>query len=103
MKHLKLHNVNFQKLHQAFEKRKIDEGKSASHITSVVNLSKEFLHFLECQNIPSIDNVTQNTIDDYFDYLKHRKNNRRLGGLSDAYIEKHREAVLRFMGICTMR
>ncbi|QMU65463.1 MAG: tyrosine-type recombinase/integrase [Flavobacteriaceae bacterium] len=97
MKKLQLDNTNFQDLLKVFEKRKMDEGKSTSHITSVVNLSKEFLHFLESKSIIEIKNVTQGIIDDYFSYLKHRKNNRRLGGLSDAYIEKHREAVLRLM------
>lgn len=52
---------------------------------------------MECQKVADIKDVKQGHIDGYFDYLKHRKNNRRLGGLSDAYLEKHREAVLRFM------
>lgn len=97
MKSHTLHNIAFTALHEAFRKRKIDEGKSHSHIESVTNLSKEFLSFLEDKNIHDIQYVDQVIIDEYFYYLKHRNNQRRNGGLSNAYLEKHREAVLRFM------
>ena len=81
----------------AFEQRKTDEGKSISHITSVVNLSKEFLCFLEGLGIWDIEKVSQAHIDQYFIYLQHRKNKRRCGGLSNSYLDKHREAVLRLL------
>mgnify|MGYP001826175581 CR=1 FL=1 len=97
MKSLTIHTTHYLETHQAFQKRKIDEGKSQSHIQSVVRHSKEFLHYLESHSITDLNAVTQTTIDHYFDYLKHRKNNRRPGGLSNAYLEKHREAVFRFM------
>jgi len=97
MKHLQIHTTSYKEQYQAFKKRKINEGKSQSHIQSVTRNSKEFLHYLENQNITDLNEVNQTIIESYFEYLKHRKNNRRLGGLSNAYLEKHREAVLRFM------
>ncbi|WP_168796447.1 tyrosine-type recombinase/integrase [Flagellimonas onchidii] len=97
MKKLELKNPHFIKAHQEFAQRKKDEGKSHAHITSVANLSKEFLHYLEQNNIVGLATVTRQNIDEYFDYLTHRPNQRRLGTLSSAYINKHREAVLRFM------
>lgn len=97
MKHYTLDNPRYQSLHKAFEKRKQDEGKSHSHIESVSNLSKEFLRYLEHQNINDIKTVDQTIIDRYFLYLQHRKHQRREGLLSGAYLQKHREAVLRLL------
>jgi len=97
MKHLKLTNTYFQDTLVAFSKRKTDEGKSNSHITSVSNTAKEFLYFIEGHQVTDFHQITQEHIDTYFEYLKTRKNQRKLGGLSSSYIRKHREGVLRFM------
>ncbi len=97
MKHQILHNLHFENTHRAFVQRKKDEGKSDKHIESVSSLSREFLHFLEGQNITHLKTINQDTIDRYFQYLQHRENQRKPGGLSPAYLDKHREAVLRFM------
>ena len=97
MKTIQLHNQRFDEALQAFIQRKKDEGKSKSHITSVGNHSKEFLCFLEQKEVYLLKKITQTNIDDYFQYLSARKNQRKTGGLSSAYINKHREAVLRFM------
>ena len=97
MKKLELKNPHFIKIHQQFAQRKKDEGRSQAHITSVTNLSKEFLHFLECHGHNDLKRIDQQLVTKYFDYLAHRQNQRRLGTLSSAYINKHREAVLRLM------
>lgn len=97
MKHQILHNLHFENTHRGFTQRKKDEGKSVSHIECVSSLSREFLHFLETRGITNIKTISQEAVDGYFEYLSHRKNKRRSGGLSSAYLEKHREAVLRFM------
>jgi len=97
MKHLKLHNLHFRQTLDAFAKRKTAEGKSHSHIQSITYHAKEFLHFLEQQQITQLTTITQTQIDDYFTYLQYRPNTRREGGLSNAYLQKHREAVLRLM------
>lgn len=87
MKSHVLHTEKYQQLIQAFELRKLDEGKSESHIKSVVNLSREFLHYLEEQSICDLSEVNQVIINDYFKYLKSRKNQRRLGTLSNTYLD----------------
>lgn len=97
MKKLILTNQNFQKQHKAFTKRKELEGKSLSHIQSTTNLSKEFLHYLENRNVKKVKSIHQEIVDEYFDYLQRRKNDRKPGGLSTNYLEKHKEAVLRFI------
>jgi integrase/recombinase XerD len=97
MKKLSLRNIHYINTLKAFERRKEDEGKSVSHIISVTNLSKEFLHFLEEQQIHDLHKVSQAIVNQYFQYLEYRDNQRRQGGLSASYLKKHQEAVLRFM------
>ncbi len=97
MKSTQLHNLHFVTAHNAFCERKHNEGKSASNIQSTSSHSKEFLSFLEAEGISNLKQVSQLHIDRYFDFLKKRPNHRQGGGLSNAYISKHREAVLRFM------
>ena len=97
MKQIELTNQRFKETLTAFTQRKKDEGKSESHVSSVGTHAKEFLYFIEKLEIYLLENISQAHIDEYFIYLHKRKNHRRSGGLSVAYINKHREAVLRFM------
>ena len=97
MKTIQLQNQRFSETLQSFIQRKKDEGKSKSHITSVGNHAKEFLYFIEQREVYILNKITQADIDAYFQYLHTRKNYKRSGGISSAYINKHREAVLRFM------
>jgi integrase/recombinase XerD len=94
---IKLSNQRFKEKLKGFIQRKKDEGKSESNVKSVGSHAKEFLHFLELQEVYLIEKITQQDIDSYFTHLQVRPNKKRGGGLSSAYLNKHREAVLRFM------
>ena len=101
MKKLQLHNANFnQRLHD-FVKRVNDQGVSNSGKQSLVNHTKEFLHFMEDRGLEYVSKITQKAIEDYFEYLQYRPNQRRGGGLHTNTINKHRESVLRFMEFLT--
>lgn len=97
MKSITIQNQRFNECLKALKKRKQDEEKSPSNITSVYNHAKEFLSFIENKEVYLMEKITQADIDDYFVYLSTRKNQRRSGGLSSSYLNKHREAVLRLM------
>jgi len=97
MKGLKLYNIDFIEQHQAFKKRLADQGKSKSSIITLSNRIIEFFHFLEQNQIETPQKITQKTILKYYTYLQTRTNLRTGGTLSDKYIEKHGEAVLRYM------
>ena len=92
-----LENIEFKNQLKAFKKRKIDEGKSLSNVGSTSAVAKEFLLYLEQQNINQFKSVSKSNIDNYFNHLKQRKNKRRSGGLSAGTLIKHREGILRFM------
>lgn len=92
-----IQHQQYKTLQQNFLQRKKDEGKSASHLASMSTLTSAFLSYLEQQEILQIEVVNQATINQYFTYLSKRKNQRRAGGLSASYLDKHREAVLRLL------
>lgn len=97
MKQLLLHHPVFKEQLQLFTQRKKDEGKSDSYVYGTTNQAKEFLHFLEQKGVDQLSNINQSIIDTYFYYLQTRPNQKKAGGLSPTYLDKHREAVLRFM------
>ena len=57
---------------------------------------REFLYFTENKGITDINEITSEHINDYINYLKNRKNQRRTGGLSFAHINKHISALNNF-------
>lgn len=97
MKHIELHNIEFKEKVDAFERRLVQQGKSKSTIECCTSHSKEFLDYMTRLGVQELSKITQTKIDKYLDYLTTRPNLRRGGGLSIAYQNKQRYAVLRFM------
>jgi integrase/recombinase XerD len=56
-----------------------------------------FFDWLETKNIHHVTQLENNLIEDYFNYLQSRENQRRAGGLSDSYLNKQFEAVDKFL------
>jgi len=54
---------------------------------------REFLCWLEQQQTTELSAVTKQVIENYFDYLKERRNNRRKGKLSRNYLRTHITAL----------
>ena len=54
---------------------------------------REFLCWLEQQQITELSAITKPVIENYFDYLKERRNNRRKGKLSRNYLRTHITAL----------
>lgn len=54
---------------------------------------REFLGWLEQQQITELSSITKQVIENYFDYLKERRNNRRKGKLSRNYLRTHITAL----------
>jgi integrase/recombinase XerD len=97
MADLTLTNFHFQDLLKGFSKRLRDQGKSISHYQSAIMHAEEFLWFLERMGVAHSRDITQHAVTRYFEYINSRPNLRREGGLSSAYINKHRQGVLRFL------
>lgn len=87
MKHLPLHNEQFESLLAEFNTEVQTKGyASADMYYSTV---REFLFFTETIDIRDIKKVKANEIVAYYEYLRERPNQRKEGGLSESMIRHH--------------
>lgn len=94
MKHLILHNKNFEYWHKEFEDFIKTIGYGNGKNTMYASNVREFLHFLESKHIKSFKDVISTTINEYHQYICMRPNNRKVGLLSPATIS-HQMFALR--------
>lgn len=83
MKRLTLENTRFIALREGYQAWLATMGYSESVVYYNPSYLNEFLYFLEQHQITSIENVDNETIQAYLEYLKHRKNIRRKGFISN--------------------
>jgi integrase/recombinase XerD len=94
MKKLKLKEEKHKRLESGFKEWLKITGYSTSTVDSLPAHIKEFFCWLELGNI-LIENITPQTLQSYFLYLKQRPRQRRTGALSDNYLLKHLQAIKR--------
>ena len=97
MKKLELHNIQFMEVLEQFKIRLQTQGTSEGQVYNKPNSVKEFLYYLEQNEILNLDRINQKLINQYFEYLKNRPLQTKDGTMSTGYLLKHREAVLRFI------
>ncbi len=96
MKKLLLENIEYRRLEKAFGEWLDILGYSEQTVYMLPNLLREFFHFLEQRSIYQLDFMNPKFITDYFTHLHHRPNERLVGGLSQAHLNKHRQALKKF-------
>lgn len=96
MKQLKLTNPSYKEILKDFKAWLDILGFSTTTIYNLPNHLKEFFHFLESNHITQINHITTQTIQEYYEYLKTRDNQRKEGALSQAYLNKHQQALFKF-------
>jgi len=96
MKKLLLQNSKYLYLIESFGEWLDILGYSEQTIYQLPIHVKEFLYWLEQKNIQSIGQINPEQIQDYYYQLRERKNHRRGGGLSLAYLNKHQQAISKF-------
>ncbi|WP_459926535.1 tyrosine-type recombinase/integrase [Flavobacterium covae] len=96
MKNLVLENESYRELHKDFKNWLDILGYADTTLYNLPNHLKEFLHYLENENINQINQISVQIIKDYYQYLKTRDNKSRDGGLSKAYLNKHIQALFKF-------
>lgn len=72
-------------------------GFAPSTVYNLPNHLKEFFHYLERHGHFDISGITTKIIQDYYDELSGRGNERRDGGLSKAFLNKHQQALKKFL------
>lgn len=60
------------------------------------HLVREFLHFLEKQHVNHLKELKQQHYKKYYNHINSRSNERRGGGLSNNYVNKHIQALEKF-------
>ena len=96
MKKLKLQNQSYR-IFVANYKEWLDIlGYAESTVYYLPNHLQEFFYYLEQNYIKNINHITPKTVKDYYNYLQQRVNERRNGGLSKSYLNKHQQALKKF-------
>ena len=95
MKKLSLQTPHYKSLVYSFGDWLHTLGYSFQTVYNLPNYAKEFLHWLEQNEITELDNISAELTNSYFSQLQQRGNQRRGGGLSIGSINKHRQALRR--------
>ena len=96
MKNLVLKNSSYEYLEKAFKEWLHVLGYCAMSAYNMPSVIREFLHFLETNKINHITELKQKHYKNYFNYISSRSNQRRGGGLSNNYLNKHIQALEKF-------
>ena len=96
MKNLVLKNSSYEHLEKAFAEWLDILGYCKMSTYNMPSIIREFLHFLETNNINQITALQQKHYKEYFNYINGRGNQRRGGGLSNNYLNKHIQALEKF-------
>jgi len=93
MKNLKLKNSQYEHLQKAFAEWLAVLGFCPQSVAHLPIIIREFFHFLEQQGCKQLSELKQQHYKAYFNYISSRGNQRRGGGLSNNYINKHIQAL----------
>jgi integrase/recombinase XerD len=97
MNKINLKNQSYQYLEEAFKEWLDILGYGQSIVNGMPLMIREFLHHLEQNQIQHINQLAQKQIKSYHQYISNRANQRRGGGLSNNYINKHLQAIEKFL------
>lgn len=96
MKQLHLTNKSYIEILESFTQWLDILGYAPVTVYNLPNHLKEFFHYLETHNIHQINQLHTSHITDYYTYLKERPNKTRDGSLSNAFLNKHQQALFKF-------
>jgi integrase/recombinase XerD len=96
MKQLNLKSPHFLYVEKSFREWLDILGYAPSTVLNLPNHTREFFYWMECQGYEQISQIDVPMIKQYYSELKTRGNTRRGGGLSNAYLNKHLQAMYKF-------
>lgn len=97
MQKLSLKNQSYQYLETAFKEWLDILGYGSGTVKGMPIIIREFLHHLENQHINNIQGLQHKHIKSYHHHISTRANQRRGGSLSNNYINKHLQAIEKFL------
>lgn len=96
MKQLPLQSPSFAYAERGFREWLDILGYAPTTVYNLPNAVREWLHWMEGKGCTQLHQLTTLNIADYYDYLRERENLTRGGGLSNAYLNKHQQAIKLF-------
>lgn len=96
MKHLEVQTREYILLREGFRQWLISLGYAKTTVYNMPNGINELLYHLEVNKVTSINEVTPEHINNFWNELKERPNERRGGGLSSNYLKKFDQAMKNF-------
>jgi len=96
MKHLPIQQPHYQRLLEEFTIHIERLGYNKSSQTTLPSQAREFLYWLEQQQIYRLEQVTLRHIQEYYKYLGQRPNSKKPGGLSNVSLCHHHYAIKLF-------
>lgn len=96
MKHLPINSSHYIKLEEGFKEWLEILGYAPVSVISHPRAIREFFYHLENIGINNIEQVENETVYGYFEYLKVRKKVRDNGVISNNYMNKHLQTIKRF-------
>lgn len=97
MKNLTLKNPAYEHLEMGFKEWLDILGYCEMSTQNMPAIIREFLFFLESQPIKGVQELRQQHIKNYYSYISQRSNQRRGGGLSNNYLNKHLQSIEKFL------
>ncbi|WP_452598618.1 tyrosine-type recombinase/integrase [Pontimicrobium sp. MEBiC01747] len=97
MKKLNLKDETFITLLASYKEWLEILGYAKTTVYNLPNHLKEFFYYLERNGHTGIEGITTQIVKDYYHQLSRRGNERRGGGLSKAFLNKHQQALKKFM------
>lgn len=96
MRKLLLQTTAYNHLEQGFKEWLDILGFSEMTVYNMPNIVREFLFYMEQNEVYSIREVTSKHIKEYHKHIRTRSNHRRSGGLSNNSVNKHIQALEKF-------
>ena len=96
MKNLILNNHSYKVLLQDFKQWLDILGYAETTVYNLPNHLKEFFNYLENNNVNQLNHIETSHVSEYYKYLQERPNQRRNGGLSKGYLNKHQQTLFKF-------
>jgi integrase/recombinase XerD len=96
MKQLQIKSENFRYIEHSFREWLDILGYAESTVYNLPNQIREMFYWMEQNQITQVTQIENKHIKEYYTGLKHRANQRRGGGLSNSYLNKHLQALYKF-------
>lgn len=97
MRNLPIQSTAFQYVENSFREWLDVLGYAQSTVYGLPNNVREFFHWMESKGKSEIKQIEVKLIREYYTQLKTRSNKRRGGGLSNSYLNKHLQALYKFL------